>query len=103
MPRSRLAFPRDQLHEVRAKVHPRVARARQYAVGARLRLARVLVILWRSVLVLCSLAMIVAAVLHARGNQPASAQVVTLAFALAVAMVPVGLFTEFLLPKEDKP
>lgn len=94
--RATLARRRSQLAQARAKAQPRLARA-------RLRLARLLVLLWRSVLALCSLAMMAAAVLHSRGNQPASAQVVTLAFALAVAMVPVGLFSEFLLPKEDKP
>lgn len=95
MPPSWLAAPPARLAQIRAGAQPRLTRA-------RLRLARILVITWRSVLVVCSLAMMVAAVLHSRGNQPASAQVVTLAFALAVAMVPVGLFTEFLLPKEDK-
>lgn len=78
----------------------RSLRARLEALGARTR--TVLTVFWRSVLAFCCVAMMAAAVLHSKGNQPLSAQVVLISFTLAVAMVPVGLLTELLTPREEK-
>jgi hypothetical protein len=57
---------------------------------------------WRGVLATCTLAMMAAAVAHSWGNQPLSAQLVLVSFTAAVAMVPVGLLTELLTPREEK-
>jgi hypothetical protein len=72
------------------------------AESLRQRLVFALTVFWKSVLGACSLAMMAGAYLIAKGNPDLSGQVVTLAFALAVAMVPVGLFTELLIPEKDK-